>query len=110
MGLVGVGVGVLEESVEEGVGVGVLEEGVGVGVLEEGVGVGVSVLDEEDDDETMNEELSVEDADETMALVVETAVDEELTGEMVEVAGTRVSIAKPLTLSLPLAPLFLSLR
>ena len=51
-------------------------------MLEEGVGVGVSVLDEED-------------ADETMALVVETAVDEELTDEMVEVAGTRVSIAKP---------------
>ena len=82
VGLVGVGVGVLEESVEEGVGVGVLEEGVGIGVLEEGVGVGVSVLDEED-------------AEETMALVVDTAVDEELTGEMVEVAGTRVSIAKP---------------
>jgi hypothetical protein len=54
VGLVGVGVGVLEESVEEGVGVGVLEDGVGVGVLEDGVGVGVlegGVLDEEDDDE-----------------------------------------------------------
>jgi hypothetical protein len=97
VGLLGVGVGVLDEGVgvgvvEEGVGVGVLDEGVGVGVVEEGVGVGV--LDEEEDDEIIDEELSVEDADETMALGVGTAVDEELDAA-VEVAGTRVSIAKP---------------
>jgi hypothetical protein len=52
------------------------------------------VIDEANDEEVADEELSVEDADDTMALVVETAVDEEL-DEMVEVAGTRVSIAKP---------------
>jgi hypothetical protein len=94
----GVDVGVLDEGVgvavvEEGVGVGMLDEGVGVGVVEEGVGVGV--LDEEEDDEIIDEELSVEDADETMALEAGTTVDEKLTSEMVEVAGTRVSIAKP---------------
>ena len=103
VGLVGVGVGVLDGSVEEGVGVGVLEEGVGVGVLDEGVGVsvldegvgvGVSMSDEKDVDETIDEELSLEDADDTMALVEDTAVDEEL-DETVEVAGARVSIAKP---------------
>ena len=132
VGLVGVGVGVLDGSVEEGVGVGVLEEGVGVGVLDEGmgvveldegvgvdvivieedvgvgvldegvgvsvldegVGVGVSMSDEKDVDETIDEELSLEDADDTMALIEDNAVDEEL-DETVEVAGARVSIAKP---------------
>lgn len=68
--------------------------GVGVGVLEEDVGVGVSVLDEEYDDEIVDEELSVESADETMVLEVEIAVDEKL-DETVGVVETRVSIAKP---------------
>lgn len=89
VGLEGVGVGT---GVGVGVGVdeGVLEEGVCEGVLEEGVGVGVL---EEDDDEMIDEELPVEDAEDMMSLAVETAVDEEL-GKMVEDAGTRVSRAK----------------